>query len=84
MMDGTTWIGIGLTVLGLGMPTTVALLRLLPDNHRTADTNPPCREHETRMGETETDVAVLKSDMAMIKTMLERIEKKLDRRNGST
>jgi len=82
-MDGSTWVGIGLSILGIGLPSTVALLRLLPVRESSTMVQCPIREHEQRMAETEKSVAVIQGGMASINAMLLRIEAKLDRRNGA-
>ena len=81
-MTADAWVGIGLTVLGVGAPTTAALLRLLPSRNAPPILACPVREHEARMGSIEKDIAVLQENSAMIKSTLLRIEHKLDVCNG--
>ena len=69
-------VGIGLAVLGLGLPTTVALMKLLPNRNGVLEC--PIREHEHRMADTERDVARLQEVVAGNKATLVRIEAKLD------
>lgn len=75
--------GTGLAILGLGLPTAVALLipviKLIPT--RNLELKCPVREHEARMGANEQAVARLEENMANITATLLRIENKLERRH---
>lgn len=85
-MQPDSLLGIGLAVLGIGAPATVALIKLLPQ--REPKQSPwkiidcPVREHEARMSEIEKDVAVLQENTASVRATLLRIESKLDAFNG--
>jgi hypothetical protein len=76
-MSGEVWIGIGLTVVGAGLPATVALMRLLPQKNGRSQAC-PIREHEARMGSIEKSVAVLQESSSHIKASLLRIEQRLE------
>ena len=80
-MEAEAWIGIGLTVLGLGMPAAAAILKLLPRKEDRNVTPCPIREHEARMGMIEKDVAVVQEHVSTVRAALVRIETKLDRLN---
>lgn len=87
-MQPDTMLGIGLAVLGLGLPTTVALLRLLPS--RNGSTSVPgmsdfCKTHGRRLDIHEEKIAtasieraVLQEHTANIKATLLRMENKID------
>jgi hypothetical protein len=75
--QGAEMLGVGLAILGLGLPATVALMRLLPS--RATNGACPIRDHEARMAETEKDVAVLQELTSSVRASLIRIESKVDR-----